>query len=124
MPEILAQALPEGREFAIGIPVHGANRVGEGRFDIDRDFLGNGVGVLVHVELDANVLLRGAVRRVAAQVLPDGKVIERYRTARARRLRSHWPSLKGSIPSHPLPAISATGCIGCRRLLAVLRGNQ
>jgi hypothetical protein len=76
VPEVAREALAQNRELAVWIPVDGAYREGEGRLDVGRDILGNRVRVLVDVELDANVLLRCAIRRLAAEIVPDGKVSE------------------------------------------------
>ena len=74
--EVAGERLAQGGELAIRVPVHGQHGAGERLDDVAGDRLRDRMGVLVDVQRVAHVLLRGAVRRQAAEVVTDRQIGE------------------------------------------------
>ncbi len=74
--EVPGEALAKLGEFAIGIPVDPEHRCGEGRHNIGGNRFGDRMGVLVHVEADADLFLRCAVRGEPTKVVTKGQIVE------------------------------------------------
>ncbi len=66
--EVPGEGHPQGGELAVGVPVEAGRRLPHGRGDRLDDDGRHRVGVLVGVERDGDVELRGAVGRPTAQV--------------------------------------------------------
>jgi hypothetical protein len=71
------EILTQSAELAVGVTIDGADRFGERARNALRDGFGNGMGVLVDVESDTNVLLGRTVWGEATQVVPDGQISQR-----------------------------------------------
>jgi hypothetical protein len=86
VPEVARERLPQGEELAVGVAVQLARRLGDGPLDVGHHGRGRRVGVLVDVEADGDVELRGAVGLQTAQLLP-----QREGAHRPNRMLTAWP---------------------------------
>ena len=75
-PQVVGQPLPHRGELAIRVAVDLAQSDGDGIQDVVGHLFGNRVSVLVHVQSDRQRGLRGTIRRLTAEVVTDGQIVE------------------------------------------------
>ena len=74
--EVFGQGFPEFGEFTVRVAVEPGGGLGHGRGDGRPDIGRDAMGVLVDVEQDGNVQLRGAVGAQSPQVGPKGQSVQ------------------------------------------------